>query len=175
MIISNLRCVIELKNAAFWGLHFLYIDLLLEFYIDFNLYIVSLLYQNSSNCWEGICVGRIRRQEKISISANCLSVIRIMPISPSGGKIRFTRLICTSAFSALGQWRTYIENWNIVKPSCSSCFRKRAYSLRAFFVSVGKSKNTNTHMIRYSLKRALLTIPDKWFCAPRLWNTSAHS
>ena len=117
--------------------------------------------QNNSNCCVGGVVSTACLQEKISISPNCLSVIRIIPICPWGGKTRFTRWMCTSAFSALGQWRTYIENWNIEKPSLSRFCLNNAYSLRAFGLSVGKSKNTSTHMIRYSLKRSLLTTPDR--------------
>ena len=52
-----------------------------------------------------------------SIEPNCLSVIDNIPTCPSGGRKDLTRLICTSAFSALGQCRIYIENWNIMNPS----------------------------------------------------------
>ena len=43
----------------------------------------------------------------------------------------------------------------MVKPSLSSCLRKSAAALRSFLVSVGRSKNTRSHMMRYSLKRSI--------------------
>lgn len=44
----------------------------------------------------------------------------------------------------------------MVKPSDTRRLRKSAYALRSFLVSVGKSKKTMTHMMRYSLKRSTL-------------------
>src|SRR5574344_1337838 len=40
-------------------------------------------------------------------------------------------------------------------PSFTILFRKSTYIFRSFLVSVGKSKNTITHMIRYSLNRSI--------------------
>ena len=44
-------------------------------------------------------------------------------------------------------------------------FLKSAYAFFSFFVSVGKSNNTSTHITRYSLNRSITTFPDKKFCA----------
>src|SRR5690606_28428607 len=44
-------------------------------------------------------------------------------------------------------------NWNIWNPSSNNFLRKRVAALRSFRVSVGRSKNTSTHMLRYWLSR----------------------
>ena len=100
----------------------------------------------------------------ISIWLNCLSVIVKIPIYPSSGSHFFTRFMWTSAFSLLGQWRKYIENWNIVNPSRKSCFLKSAYILRSRVVSVGKSKKTKIHIIWYSLNRSIIPSLGMLFC-----------
>ena len=40
-------------------------------------------------------------------------------------------------------------------PSDISCLRNSAAAFLSFFVSVGRSKKTSTHMILYSLKRSI--------------------
>ena len=114
-----------------------------------------IMCQNNSNCCTGCCNGAWCWHSKSSISSNCLSVMRMIPTFPYSGNIAFTRLMCTSAFSVLGQCRKYILNWNIVNPSANKFLRKSAEAFRSFFVSVGKSKNTNTHIILYSLNLSI--------------------
>ena len=99
-----------------------------------------------------------------SICSNCLSVMVKIPTYPSLGSHFFTLLMCTSAFSLLGQCRKYIENWNIVNPSRKSCFLNSAYLLRSLFVSVGKSKKTKIHIIWYSLNRSIIPLTGMQFC-----------
>lgn len=81
-------------------------------------------FQNSSS-WT-YSVGGLRSFFSVnsSIVPNYLSVTVKMPTWPSGGRNDFTRLICTWAFSALGQCRMQIENWNITNPSVTNCLRK---------------------------------------------------
>ena len=126
--------------------------------------ILFLFYQNSSNCCGSSCFLMCWHPRNNSIWLNCLSVIVRIPTYPSLGNHFFTLFIWTSAFSRLGQWRRYIENWNMVNPSRKSCFLKSAYILRSRFVSVGKSKKTKIHIIWYSLNRSIITSLDMLFC-----------
>lgn len=78
--------------------------------------------------------------------------------SPFGGNNDFMRFMCTVAFSRLLQCLMYMEYCIMAKPSSISPFRKRVAFFRSVFVSVGKSKNTNTHKILYWFKRLLLIL-----------------
>ena len=149
-----------------------------------NLLVFSRLFlflgckiQNNSSCWKVGGGSSLFLAKKISMSPNCLSVMHIMATFPAFGSINFTLLIWTSAFSRLGQWRTYIENWNKVNPSSIKAFRKRFASFIFAFVSVGRSYNTKTHIIRYALNLSAFIFGDYClfvitFAARPEWNPS---
>ena len=112
-------------------------------------------HQNISSCCgvSGRSTGSWLR--KNSIIPNCLSVSEKIIMSPFGARNDLTLLICTSAFSRLLQCRTYIEYCSIENPSFWSDFRNRAYCFLSFFVSVGRSKKTKTHIILYWFSRSV--------------------
>ena len=106
------------------------------------------IYQKNSSCCGISGLARSILPQKFKMSPYCLSVTLKILVYPEDGIERLTRLMCTSIFSFDEQCRTYTEYCIIEKPSFSSALRNCAAWRLSVFVFVGKSKNTNSHIIR---------------------------